>query len=42
MMSGALQAAIIATLEGKGLSGWRWLFVISKFVNFHFWKVRRY
>jgi MFS family permease len=30
MMSGALQAAIIATLEGRGLSGWRWLFVISK------------
>ena len=30
MMSGALQAAIIATLEGKGISGWRWLFVISK------------
>ncbi|CAC9892999.1 unnamed protein product, partial [Aureobasidium pullulans] len=29
MMSGALQAAIIATLEGKGLSGWRWLFVIN-------------
>jgi MFS family permease len=30
MMSGALQAAIIATLEGKGLAGWRWLFVISE------------
>ncbi|CAD0088433.1 unnamed protein product [Aureobasidium mustum] len=29
MMSGALQAAIIATLKGKGLSGWRWLFVIN-------------
>lgn len=33
MMSGALQAAIIATLEGKGLSGWRWLFVISKHLD---------
>ncbi|THX30561.1 major facilitator superfamily transporter [Aureobasidium pullulans] len=29
MMSGALQAAIIATLKGKGLSGWRWLFVVN-------------
>lgn len=36
MMSGALQAAIIATLEGKGLSGWRWLFVISKLIMLPF------
>jgi MFS family permease len=42
MMSGALQAAIIATLEGKGLSGWRWLFVISKFSKYQSQKVCRY
>ncbi|KAK4442376.1 major facilitator superfamily domain-containing protein [Podospora aff. communis PSN243] len=30
MMSGALQVAILNTLEGKlGLRGWRWLFVIN-------------
>ncbi|KAK2776021.1 hypothetical protein FQN53_002915 [Emmonsiellopsis sp. PD_33] len=30
MMSGALQAAIVSTLEGRsGLAGWRWLFVIN-------------
>lgn len=38
MMSGALQAAIIATLDGKGLSGWRWLFVISKCLARCSWK----
>ncbi|KAI5202386.1 major facilitator superfamily transporter [Aureobasidium subglaciale] len=32
MMSGALQAAIIATLDGTRISGWRWLFVISKYI----------
>lgn len=30
MMSGALQVAVINTLEGShGLAGWRWLFVIN-------------
>ncbi|KAK4183189.1 putative transporter [Podospora australis] len=30
MMSGALQVAILDTLEGKlGLRGWRWLFIIN-------------
>ncbi|KAK4210768.1 putative transporter [Rhypophila decipiens] len=30
MMSGALQVAILETLDGKfGLKGWRWLFVIN-------------
>ena len=29
-MSGALQAAITKTLDGRsGLAGWRWLFVIN-------------
>lgn len=30
MLSGALQVAVINTLEGShGLAGWRWLFVIN-------------
>jgi hypothetical protein len=34
MMSGALQVAILNTLDGKlGLAGWRWLFVINAIVT---------
>ncbi|KAK0640733.1 major facilitator superfamily domain-containing protein [Cercophora newfieldiana] len=34
MMSGALQVAILNTLEGKlGLRGWRWLFVINGIIT---------
>jgi sugar phosphate permease len=34
MMSGALQAAIMSTLDGHhGLAGWRWLFVINAIIT---------
>ncbi|PVH72913.1 putative allantoate permease [Cadophora sp. DSE1049] len=34
MMSGALQVAVINTLEGKnGLAGWRWLFIINAIIT---------
>ncbi|KAM7183643.1 putative transporter [Naviculisporaceae sp. PSN 640] len=34
MMSGALQVAILETLDGKfGLKGWRWLFVINGIIT---------
>ncbi|KAJ5760323.1 Major facilitator superfamily domain general substrate transporter [Penicillium odoratum] len=34
MMSGALQAAITDTLDGRGgLAGWRWLFVINSIIT---------
>lgn len=34
MMSGALQAAITKTLNGRsGLAGWRWLFVINAVIT---------
>ncbi|OJD33680.1 major facilitator superfamily transporter [Diplodia corticola] len=34
MMSGALQAAIMSTMDGSGgLAGWRWLFVINAIIT---------
>lgn len=34
MMSGALQAAIMDTMDGSsGLAGWRWLFVINAIIT---------